>query len=208
MPIYLDTRGRSTLGIGICARCSTKMSLEDLHPDPNSPGLYVCDEDRDELDKYRLPCIPADRINLPFTRPDVPLTGRGPAYIYAFQNFGLTQINPTLAWQPETRYERGDSVTPLSVDLDTTTLPQTLFVCIVPGVSGASAPAWPTVLPGQMVGNFNYLVDDNGATVHQANVLISDHPTITEALVSDLFNGDGTVGWLSFGNYLLGRTQN
>lgn len=74
MPLYLNTRGRSTLGIGICARCSRKMSLEDLRPDPNAPGLMVCNADRDLIDPYRLPARQADNIDLPFRRPDVPLT--------------------------------------------------------------------------------------------------------------------------------------
>jgi hypothetical protein len=55
MPLYLDTRGRSTLGIGLCARCSRKFSLDDLHSDPNFPGLMVCVADLDDFDPYRLP---------------------------------------------------------------------------------------------------------------------------------------------------------
>lgn len=74
MSIYLDTRGRSTLGIGLCARCSRKMSLDELFSDPNSPGLRVCREDLDNLDPYRLPPRQPDNITLPFVRPDSPLT--------------------------------------------------------------------------------------------------------------------------------------
>jgi hypothetical protein len=73
MSIYLDTRGRSTLGIGLCARCSRKMSLDELFSDPNSPGLRVCREDLDQLDPYRLPPRQPDQITLPFVRPDSPL---------------------------------------------------------------------------------------------------------------------------------------
>jgi len=73
MSIYLDTRGRSTLGIGLCARCSRKMSLDELFSDPNSPGLRVCREDLDNLDPYRLPPRQPDNITLPFVRPDSPL---------------------------------------------------------------------------------------------------------------------------------------
>jgi hypothetical protein len=73
MSIYLDTRGRSTLGIGLCARCSRKMSLDELFSDPNSPGLRVCREDLDQLDPYRLPPRQPDNITLPFVRPDAPL---------------------------------------------------------------------------------------------------------------------------------------
>ena len=73
MSIWLDTRGRSTLGIAVCARCSRKMSLDELFSDPNSPGLRVCREDLDELDPYRLPPRQPDNITLPFVRPDLPL---------------------------------------------------------------------------------------------------------------------------------------
>jgi hypothetical protein len=73
MSIFLDTRGRSTLGIGVCDRCNRKMSIEDLYSDPNSPGLRVCLIDRDEYDPYRLPARQPERISLPFVRPDVPI---------------------------------------------------------------------------------------------------------------------------------------
>ena len=71
MSIWLDTRGRSTLAIGICDRCRRKMSIEELYSDPNSPGLRVCLEDRDEYDPYRLPARQPEKITLPFVRPDV-----------------------------------------------------------------------------------------------------------------------------------------
>lgn len=70
MPLYLDTRGRSTLGIGLCARCSRKMSLDDLHSDPNFPGLMVCVADLDDFDPYRLPARQTEDITLRFVRPD------------------------------------------------------------------------------------------------------------------------------------------
>lgn len=70
MPIFLDTRGRSTLGIGLCARCSRKMSLDDLTSDPNFPGLMVCKDDIDQFDPYRLPARQPETITLRFVRPD------------------------------------------------------------------------------------------------------------------------------------------
>lgn len=73
MSIFLDTRGQPTLGIGICARCSIKMPLAKLMPDPNYPGLYVCAKDLDQYDPYRLAPRPADVITLPFYRPDLPV---------------------------------------------------------------------------------------------------------------------------------------
>ena len=73
MPVYLDTRGKSVLSVGICGRCSRKFSLDDLKSDPNSPGLMVCSVDLDQFDPYRLPARQPDQITLRFTRPDVPL---------------------------------------------------------------------------------------------------------------------------------------
>jgi hypothetical protein len=73
MAVFLNTRGRPSLGIGICSRCSIKMPLDMLHPDPNFPGLRVCDKDMDQFDPYRLGPPPTDNIVLPFTRPDTPI---------------------------------------------------------------------------------------------------------------------------------------
>jgi hypothetical protein len=73
MARFLYTRGRTTLGIGICSRCSIKMPLGKLSPDPNYPGLMVCDKDKDQYDPYRLPARQPEKISLPFTRPDAPL---------------------------------------------------------------------------------------------------------------------------------------
>jgi len=70
MATFLDTSGKSTLGIGLCARCSKKMSLTELYSDPNSPGLMVCLKDLDQYDPYRLPARQPDDLTLPFYRPD------------------------------------------------------------------------------------------------------------------------------------------
>ena len=75
---WLDPRGRATYGIGICARCGAKLYLDQLSPDPNSPGLMVCDKDKDVLDPYRLPARQTEQITLPFNRPDVNLTDPSP----------------------------------------------------------------------------------------------------------------------------------
>jgi hypothetical protein len=74
MSIWLNTRGKSTLGVGLCGRCSRKMSLDDLYPDSNDPGLMVCAKDRDQYDPYRLPARQPDKLTLRFVRPDDPLT--------------------------------------------------------------------------------------------------------------------------------------
>lgn len=73
MSIFLDPTGRTTYGIGLCARCSRKFSLDDLFSDPNSPGLKVCEADLDEYDPYRLPPRQPEDITLRFVRPDLPL---------------------------------------------------------------------------------------------------------------------------------------
>lgn len=73
MSIFIDPSGSTTFGLGICARCSRKMKLEDLYDDPNAPGLKVCIEDLDDFDPYRLAARPTEKINLLFTRPDRPL---------------------------------------------------------------------------------------------------------------------------------------
>lgn len=74
MARYLDTSGKSTLGVALCARCSRKFALEELYSDPNSPNLMVCKDDLDQYDPYRLAPRPADKITLPFVRPDTPLS--------------------------------------------------------------------------------------------------------------------------------------
>lgn len=73
MSRFLNTTGKATLGIGICARCQRKFSLLDLVDDPNAEGLKVCARDRDDLDPYRLPLREPDNIQLDFVRPDEPL---------------------------------------------------------------------------------------------------------------------------------------
>ena len=78
MPIWLDPTGNENYGIGICQRCSRKFFLKDLHSDPNTPGLKVCIDDLDDYDPYRLAPRQADRITLPFYRPDEALTAGGP----------------------------------------------------------------------------------------------------------------------------------
>jgi len=77
MSLFIDPTGRSTYGIGICARCSRKFSLEDLYSDPNTPGLKVCLDDLDDYDPYRLPARRTENISLPFYRPDEDLTTGG-----------------------------------------------------------------------------------------------------------------------------------
>lgn len=69
--LYIDPHGQPTYGIGICARCSRKFPLSELSPDPNYPGLMVCEVDRDDYDPYRFAPREPDKIVLPFNRPDL-----------------------------------------------------------------------------------------------------------------------------------------
>ena len=81
MTRFLDTRGTSTLAIGVCDRCKMKRAFVQLGPDPNFPGLRVCDQGcRDQFDPYRLAARKTERINLRFPRPDVPI-GAGDNYL-------------------------------------------------------------------------------------------------------------------------------
>lgn len=84
MPIFLDTRGHTTLGVGLCGRCSRKRSLDHLSPDVNIPGLLCCNDATgnesclDLYDPWRLPARAPDQIALRFVRPDVTLTPGDP----------------------------------------------------------------------------------------------------------------------------------
>lgn len=73
MPLYLNTSGNASVGIGICGRCSQKFPIVELLEDPNAPGLLVCQDDRDDYDPYRLPPRETEDITLRMPRPDVPL---------------------------------------------------------------------------------------------------------------------------------------
>jgi hypothetical protein len=49
-----------------------KRAYVNMGPDPNFPGLRVCDQGcRDQFDPYRLPARQPERINLRFPRLDV-----------------------------------------------------------------------------------------------------------------------------------------
>lgn len=72
MPRFLDTRGLTSVAIGICDRCKMKRAYVELGPDPNFPGLRVCERGcKDQYDPYRLPARKTERINLRFPRPDL-----------------------------------------------------------------------------------------------------------------------------------------
>ena len=72
MPKFLDTTGNSSIAIFICDRCRMKRAIDEAMPDPNFPGLSVCQKNcADEKDPYRLPARKTERINLKYPRPDV-----------------------------------------------------------------------------------------------------------------------------------------
>jgi hypothetical protein len=87
MPVFLDTEGLASLAIGVCDRCKMKRAFVRLGPDPNFPGLRVCDEGcRDQFDPYRLAARQTERINLRFARPDVSVAVTDNSLITGGQN--------------------------------------------------------------------------------------------------------------------------
>lgn len=75
MSLYLDTRGKSVVSIGVCDRCKMKRALVDLGPDRNSPGLRVCNQGCNDLyDPYRLPARRTENITVQYPRPDEELS--------------------------------------------------------------------------------------------------------------------------------------
>ncbi len=72
MPRFLNTEGNAVIAIFICDRCRMKRPIIEAMPDPNFPGLKVCQQGcADEKDPYRLPARKTERITLQFPRPDV-----------------------------------------------------------------------------------------------------------------------------------------
>jgi len=71
MPTWLHTSGNALIAIFICGRCKMKRAIVDALPDPNFPGLQVCNRGcADQKDPYRLPARQTERISLRFPRPD------------------------------------------------------------------------------------------------------------------------------------------
>ena len=72
MPRFLNTEGNAVIAIFICDRCRMKRPIIEAMPDPNFPGLKVCQQGcADQKDPYRLPARKTERIALQFPRPDV-----------------------------------------------------------------------------------------------------------------------------------------
>tara|TARA_R110000782_G_scaffold3338_7_gene12366 strand:+ start:230 stop:565 length:336 start_codon:yes stop_codon:yes gene_type:complete len=84
MSRFLDTLGNSNLAIFICDRCKMKRAHSTARPDPNFPGLLVCNEGcADEKDPYRLAPRPTERITIRFPRPDVSVVDTSSALLTA-----------------------------------------------------------------------------------------------------------------------------
>jgi len=72
MPRFLNTEGNASIAIFICDRCRMKRAIVEAMPDPNFPGLKVCQQNcADQKDPYRLPARKTERITLQYPRPDV-----------------------------------------------------------------------------------------------------------------------------------------
>ena len=71
MPRFLNTEGNAVIAVFICDRCKMKRASIEQMPDPNFPGLRVCNRGcADQKDPYRLPARKTERITLAFPRPD------------------------------------------------------------------------------------------------------------------------------------------
>lgn len=86
MSLFLDTRGLSTVAIGICDRCKMKVPLAKMRSDGNSPGLRVCDKPGcwDNFDPWRLPARRPEDITLRFPRPEESLVPEPPVNIFQY----------------------------------------------------------------------------------------------------------------------------
>jgi hypothetical protein len=78
MPRFLNTEGNASIAIFICDRCKMKRAIVEAMPDPNFPGLKVCQQGcADEKDPYRLPARKTEKITLQYPRPDVSVAEEG-----------------------------------------------------------------------------------------------------------------------------------
>jgi hypothetical protein len=156
MPKFIDTRGRTKIAIAICGRCSQKFPYDELEEDPNIPGLFVCKDDKDQFDPWRLPARQTEDISLDHPRPDVGIADLGPTPLYGTNQLNpivnnvsavggapITQLRPARVWQPRTFYRKGDTIVPQDPNSENTTLPQPWIVVLEDGWSGDDPPEWP-----------------------------------------------------------------
>ena len=192
MPIFIDTRGHSTLAVAICARCKVKYPRDELTPDPNSPGLLCCpDGCLDQLDPWRLPPKGQDRLTVDQPRPDTPLYPLNPISVYVTPlevvvganngdvlatNAGdviaaappVTALAPAAVWSPNTYYTLGSQVTPPNTSASLVPPGETVQVltCVFPGQSGVTSPIWPTTQ--------GVAVEDNGVIWFSTGICLLD----------------------------------
>jgi hypothetical protein len=87
MPMFLNTEGNASIAIFICDRCRFKRPIIEAMPDPNFPGLKVCQQGcADQKDPYRLPARKTERITLQFPRPDVSVADTSSGLVTAPQS--------------------------------------------------------------------------------------------------------------------------
>ena len=78
MPRFLNTEGNASIAIFVCDRCKMKRAIVEAMPDPNFPGLKVCQQGcADDKDPYRLPARKTEKITLQYPRPDVSVAEEG-----------------------------------------------------------------------------------------------------------------------------------
>jgi len=63
MPRFLNTEGNAVIAILICDRCRMKRAIVEAMPDPNFPGLKVCQQGCAD-EKYRTDCLHARQSGL------------------------------------------------------------------------------------------------------------------------------------------------
>ena len=96
MPRFLDTTGNAVIAIFICDRCKMKRPIIQAMPDPNFPGLRVCQEGcADQKDPYRLPARKTERITLQFPRPDVSVATNDNGLVVTPTGTNIPLGNPT-----------------------------------------------------------------------------------------------------------------
>ena len=106
MPRFLDTRGNAVIAIFICDRCKMKRPIIEAMPDPNFPGLKVCQQGcADQKDPYRLPARKTERITLQFPRPDVSVATNDSALLTG----GLQQYDISTEQNTQTPEQTGNN---------------------------------------------------------------------------------------------------
>lgn len=73
MSLYLPIRKGASVSIGICSRCKFKFHYDDLVKDPNT-GAWVCKDDQDLYDPWRIAARHPENITLTHPRPDADIS--------------------------------------------------------------------------------------------------------------------------------------